>query len=74
MAKTNHPIGIRLRDCQQESIEALWKRACAPEGPGRLGLPPRCDKAWFCATFCGGNGQKRSGEDKIWDLVVSFVM
>ena len=74
MAKTNHPIGKRLRDTQRESIEGLWKRATAPDGPDRIGLPARCDKDWFCNTFCGGNGKTRSREESIWDLVLSFVM
>ena len=74
MASTNHPIGKRLRDTQRASIEGLWKRACAPEGPERLGLPARCDKAWFCTTFCGGNGADRTIGDSVWDLIVSFIM
>ena len=74
MAKTNHPIGKRLRDSQQGSIEHLWSRAAAPEGPGRLGLPMRCDKAWFCNTFCSGNGGDRTADDSIWDLIISFMM
>ena len=49
MANTNHPIGKRLRDTQRDSIEGLWKRACAPEGPDRVGLPSRCDKDWYAA-------------------------
>ena len=74
MAATNHPIGKRLRDTQRASIEGLWKRACAPEGPERLGLPARCDKPWFCTTFCGGKGQDRTAHDSIWDLIASFIM
>lgn len=74
MACTGHHIGKRLRDTQRGSIEGLWKRACAPEGPDRLGLPARCDKQWFCATFCDGRGKERGGKDSIWDLVVSFMM
>ena len=75
MARTNHPIGKRLKDTQRDSIEALWKRACAPSGSTlRLGLPPRCDKAWFVGTFCAGRGLERGCDDSIWDLVVSFIM
>ena len=74
MARTNHPIGNRLRDSQRASIEHLWKRAASPEGPDRLGLPMRCDKPWFCATFCKGQGLERSADDSIWDLIVSFNM
>ena len=54
MAKTNHPIGKRLRDTQRDSIESLWKRACSPNGPDRVGLPARCDKDWYaCVEPCG---------------------
>ena len=74
MASTGHPIGKRLRDTQRESIEGLWKRACAPEGPERIGLPARCDKTWFCGTFCGGKGGDRASYESIWDLIKSFIM
>ena len=74
MAATGHPIGKRLRDTQRASIEGLWKRACAPEGPDRIGLPARCDKAWFCSTFCSGNGGNRTIDESIWDLIESFIM
>ena len=74
MAATNHPIGKRLRDTQRALIEGLWKRACAPEGPERLGLPARCNKFWFCATFCNGEGTGRTRDDSIWDLITSFIM
>lgn len=74
MAHTGHAIGRRLRDAQRDSIESLWKRACAPEGPARLGLPARCDKQWFRSTFLDGAGDGRNAEDSIWDLVTSFMM
>lgn len=75
MAATGHPIGIRLRDAQKDAIEELWKRACLPaEDPARHKLPARCDKAWFCTAFCGGQGMDRKGSDSIWDLVQSFLL
>ena len=74
MARTNHPVGKRLRDSQRESIEHLWQRAASPEGPDRLGLPMRCDKEWFCKTFCQGKGMDRDASMSIWDLIVSFNM
>ena len=74
MARTGHPIGRRLRDSQRTSIEHLWKRAASPEGVDRLGLPMRCDKAWFCNTFCRGQGLERTADESIWDLIVSFNM
>ncbi len=73
LAATGHPVGIKLRDSQQGSIESLWQRACLPPGDeGRAKLPDRCDKVWFCNTFCGGEGKDRTGEDSIWDLIQSF--
>lgn len=73
LADTGHPVGIKLRDSQQGSIESLWQRACLPAGDeGRAKLPDRCDKEWFCNTFCGGQGKERTGEDSIWDLIQSF--
>ena len=73
LAATGHPVGIKLRDSQQGSIESLWQRACLPAGDeGRAKLPDRCDKDWFCNTFCGGKGKDRTGADSIWDLIQSF--
>lgn len=70
---TTNPIAKRLRAAQQASIEKLWQRASAV-GDERQGLPARCDKEWFCNTFCKGEGSDRTGEDSIWDLVASFNM
>eukprot|EP01043_Picozoa_sp_COSAG02_P049050 COSAG02_NODE_4888_length_4861_cov_5.325283_6_plen_634_part_00 len=80
LALTGSSIGFRLRSAQRETIEQLWKRACAPEGSdARKGLPGRCDRSWFLSTFCEGSdgidastGHKRSGADPVWDLVASF--
>jgi hypothetical protein len=73
MAATRHLVGIRLRDAQQKAIEELWRRACLPANDtARQGLPARCDKAWFCNTFCGGQGLERNLEDSIWDIVQTF--
>ena len=75
IASTESPIGIRLRACQQQAIEDLWRRACLPTGHElRLGLPARCDKTWFCKTFCGSVGMERDETMAIWDLVKSFNM
>lgn len=73
MAATGSSIGKHLKDSQASSIEQLWKRANA-EGDARTGLPTRCDRAWFCDTFCGGAGKERDGGKAIWDLVASFNM
>jgi hypothetical protein len=73
LADTGHPVGIKLRDSQKGSIESLWRRANMPaEDPDRGTLPARCNKEWFCDTFCKGQGKDRTGADSIWDLVQSF--
>lgn len=73
MAETGHEIGIRLRDAQRQAIQELWQRACLdPDDPKRLKLPPRCDRAWFDKTFCGGQAGDRRGEDSIWEVVQTF--
>lgn len=73
LAATGHPVGIKLRNSQQGSIESLWQRACLPaDDEGRAKLPNRCDKDWFCNTFCGGKGKDRTGADSIWDVIQSF--
>ena len=70
LADTGHPVGIKLRDSQKGSIESLWKRANMPAGHADRGtLPARCDKEWFCNTFCKGQGKDRTGDDSIWDLI-----
>ena len=75
MARTGSPIGIRLQRSQINAIEDLWVRACRPDDdPLRLGLPPRCNKEWFCNIFCGGEGIDRDSDSSIWDLIQSFNM
>merc|ERR1712032_599723 len=41
-----------------------------------MGLPARCDVAWFKNTFCSGNPEveTRGANDPVWDLVKSFNM
>lgn len=34
----------------------------------------RCDKPWFCSTFCDGAGMQRDASEPIWDLIVKFNM
>jgi len=75
MAATGSPIGNRLQKAQRKTIEALWVRACAPEGSAvRAGLPARCTREWFCNTFCNGLGKDRTGEQSIWDCIQQFNM
>jgi len=73
MRATKNPIAERLFLAQRTSIEGLWKR-CNAAGEARLGLPPRCDKEWFCKTFLKGSGNDRSGNDSVWDLVQTLNM
>lgn len=73
MAATGHPVGVRLLAAQKMAIEELWARACMPaDAAARQGLPARCDKAWFCSAFCGGQGTDRAATDSIWDIVQTF--
>jgi len=64
-----NPVVCRLQRAQRTSIENLWKDVCTG---GKL--PPRCDKRWFCDTFCGGQGLGRADSDSMWDLVSTFNM
>ena len=73
MAATGSPIAARLISVQRASIEQLWKR-CNATGAARRGLPPRCNRSWFCKTFLGGRGAERDGDDSVWDLVQHFNM
>ena len=60
---TGSPIGDRLQKAQRKTINALFVRACAPEGSAvRAGLPARCTREWFCNTFCNGLGKDRTGD------------
>ena len=47
-AEHHSPMMNYLRDCQQLGLVDLWGKVCA----GGV-LPPRCDREWFFATFCG---------------------
>lgn len=74
IALTGSSIGWRLRNSQRSSIDQLWRRACSNDPKVRLGLPPRCDRKWFIATFCGGDDdESRCSEDTAWDLVTGFM-
>lgn len=73
MARTLHPVALRLQRVQQKSLQHLWARAnMAPDDPAREGLPPRCNKAWFSQVFLGGQGLDRTGKDSIWDRATTF--
>lgn len=69
MAGTGHPVGIRLQKAQKEAIEELWRRANLPAEDKTRQLPARCDKNWFCTTFCGGEGLDRSATDTMWEYI-----
>jgi len=73
MARTQHPVAVRLQKAQKHSLQHLWSRAnMGIDDPAREGLPGRCNKIWFSQTFLGGKGMDRSGEDSIWDLAGTF--
>jgi hypothetical protein len=73
LAATGHPVGNRLQQVQQHSLEHLWRRASLDaDDSAREGLPARCDKSWFCKIFLNGRGEDRSGDDSIWDLASTF--
>jgi len=74
MAKTGHPVGIRLKEMQNTSIQNLWTRANMSVNSKLRELPPRCDKNWFCNTFCGGQCKNLNGNDDIWKYIESFIL
>lgn len=75
MAATGHPVGVKLQKTQRHAIQDVWVRAnMAGDDPRRNKLPERCDKQWFCSTFCAGQGLDRNGDDDIWDLIQSFQL
>ena len=75
MAATGHPVGVKLQRTQRHAIQDVWVRAnLAADDPRRNKLPERCNKEWFCNTFCAGQGLDRNGDDDIWDLIQSFQL
>ena len=75
MAATGHPVGVKLQRTQRHAIQDVWVRAnMAADDPRRNKLPERCNKEWFCNTFCAGQGLDRNGDDDIWDLIQSFQL
>ena len=77
LATIGHPIAMRLRATQEQSITGLWRRASLPAGhPGRLGLPDRCSREWFATSFCAGADLASVPADatSIWPYVSAFNM
>lgn len=76
LGNSGSPIGWRLRVAQCDSIESLWRRAASKDDEVRMGLPARCNIAWFKATFCGNDPllDGRGPNDVVWDLVKNFNM
>lgn len=64
-----NPVVCRLHAAQRASIERLWRDVCTGER-----LPARCDRKWYCDTFCNGQGCDRAPNDSMWDLVQNFNM
>jgi len=75
LATLGHPVALRLRESQLIAIASLWGRARLPAGDkGRLGLPARCDRAWFSQTFCGGTSLEFDDDRSIWPYVSTLNM
>eukprot|EP00520_Triparma_pacifica_P019544 CAMPEP_0118669014 /NCGR_PEP_ID=MMETSP0785-20121206/20661_1 /TAXON_ID=91992 /ORGANISM="Bolidomonas pacifica, Strain CCMP 1866" /LENGTH=147 /DNA_ID=CAMNT_0006563641 /DNA_START=194 /DNA_END=633 /DNA_ORIENTATION=+ len=74
IAGSQNPVALRLFQQQKHSITHLWSRAASMIGtPEREDLPARCDKAWFCKTFCNGKDLGHlSRDDEIWEHIESF--
>ena len=66
LAATGHPVAMRMKDNQADTLETLWRKVAHPNGP--QGLPARCNRAWFADLFCGGSPDIAtvSSEGPIW--------
>lgn len=62
-------LGARICQSERESIQELWRRACA-FGEDRRGLAMRCNREWFVQNFCP-KGEPESDDD-IWSAVETF--
>lgn len=76
MASVGNPIGQRLKQYQEESLQHLWQRAVMPvDAPERLSLPARCDKKWFLKTFCADiQAETVPNSQDIWPFVKTFQL
>merc|ERR1712048_1126062 len=73
LATIGHPVALRLRENQIKSTNEFWQRCNLPDGHAdRLGLPSRCDRAWFAKQCCGGADLSSVQPDApIWPYVTS---
>ena len=61
-------IGTKILDAQRSDVARLWRLVC--EGKE---LPERCDREWFCRTFCGGGeAPTDTSEEAVWAAVASL--
>lgn len=76
LATIGHPVALRLRESEIRSATDLWQRCALPEGhEQRLGLPGRCDRAWFARQVCGGQDLSDLAEDvPIWPYVTTVAL
>lgn len=74
LAETNHPVGIRLKNMQKESIEGLWQRTHLPISDPKRELPQRCTTEWFCNQYLDGIGKDLPANADIWPLVKHFML
>lgn len=65
-------LGETLLNEQKQVINDLYKRACSSDPTERRGLPPRCNREWFAATFCKG-ASLGDGED-VWSKVETISL
>lgn len=63
-------LGKKLAQVERESIQELWRCACAAPGEERRGLPLRCDRQWFVSMFCPHGPPTDDGN--VWPAVESF--
>eukprot|EP00965_Chrysotila_dentata_P155872 5150488-Pleurochrysis_carterae.AAC.1 len=66
-------LGVSSRTHGLVIAAATRLRRARPVSLRLTGLPMRCDKNWFCDTFCLGRGRDRDGTQAIWDLIQALV-
>jgi len=76
LATIGHPVAYRLRENQIKSTTDVWRRCNLPEGhEARLGLPGRCNRAWFAKLVCGGADLSSIAADApIWPYVTTVAI
>ena len=73
LKETGHPLGTYMYRKIHASMESLWAKVCATSPVARGDLPLRCDKAWFCSTFCASSGIDIP-EGPVWEHCKELVV